>query len=291
MIRRAALIGAMLCAVTGADGRAASLKPAPAAPPPRRVVSLNPCLDAILMEVADPGQITALSHYSRQPSQSAVWAQARRFPFTHGSGEEIVALQPDLVLGSGMGAAELTHILPRLHIRQESFGVPSSIKASAAQVTRVAALVGHPERGVALNARIEAALAAAAPRPGEPRLHALIYEGHGLASGPHTLMDELMRRTGFDNLSPRYGLKRTMDVPLEQLIADPPQVLLSGRLSPDEPSWADRVLSHPALRTLAPHMLRESFPEQLMFCAGSVLIPAAAALWRARIDAEHGVSR
>jgi iron complex transport system substrate-binding protein len=80
-------------------------------------------------------------------------------------------------------------------------------------------------------------------------------------------------------------------VPLERLIADPPQVLLSGRLAPDEPSWADRVLSHPALRTLAPRMRRETFPETLMFCAGPVMIPAVEALARARGDAERGVSR
>jgi iron complex transport system substrate-binding protein len=272
--------------MTSAPGRSAPIEA-----PPRRVVSLNPCLDAILLQVADPAQIAALSRYSREPSQSAVAAAARRFPFTWGSGEEIVALKPDLVLISGAASPELRQVLPRLHIRQATFGLPETVDQSLAQVTRVAALVGHPERGAALNARIEAAFRAAAPRPGEPRLGALIYEYHGMASGPHTLMDELLRRTGFNNLAPRYGLAHTTDVPLERLIADPPQVLLAGRLAPDEPSWADRVLSHPALRTLAPRMRRETFPEQLMFCGGPTMIRAVQALARARADAERGVSR
>jgi iron complex transport system substrate-binding protein len=158
-------------------------------------------------------------------------------------------------------------------------------------VRRVAALVGHPDRGEALAARIQAALAAAAPKPGEPRLGALIYEYHGIASGPHTLVDELMRRAGFDNRAPAYGLARTGDVPLEQLVANPPQVLLAGRLAPGEPVWADRVLSHPALAALAPRMRRETFPETLMFCGGPSIIPAAAALARAREDALIGRSR
>jgi iron complex transport system substrate-binding protein len=274
----------------GASGVGAHAAPA-SDPPPKRVVSVNPCTDAILLDVADPGQIVALSRYSRQPSQSAVWRDARRFPATGGSGEEIVALRPDLVFGAGLDAAELAHVLPRLHIRQETFTVPETVADSEAQVARVAALVGHPERGAALNARIEAALAAAAPPPGTPRLRALIYEGQGMASGPGTLIDELMRRAGFENFAARYGLTHTMTVPLEKVIADPPQVLLSGRLSPGEPSWADRVLSHPALRRIAPHMLTESFPEPLLFCAGPVMIPALAALKQARIDAERGVSR
>ena len=281
-MRAAILIAAvLLLSCAGAQG----------AEPPQRVISLNPCLDAILLDVADPGQIAALSRYSRQPSQSAVYERARRFPFTYGSAEEIVALQPDLVLQSGMGGSQLAHVLPRLHIAQANFTVPYSIDGSMAQVSRIAALVGHADRGAALNLRIRAALAAAAPKQGERRFNALIYEYHGVASGPRTLMSELMKDAGFDNAAPDYGFKHTGDVPLERLIAHPPQVLLAGRLAPGEPTWADRVLSHPALKALQPHMLRESFPETLMFCGGPVMISAAAALAQARQDAERGISR
>jgi hypothetical protein len=45
------------------------------------IVSLNPCSDAILAEVADPGQVLALSHYSRDPRSSSMdVGLARRFP-------------------------------------------------------------------------------------------------------------------------------------------------------------------------------------------------------------------
>jgi iron complex transport system substrate-binding protein len=285
MGRALALLGlTLVCAI-------ASLPAMAATPIPRRVVSLNPCLDAILLSVADPAQIVALSHYSREPSQSAVAAEARRYPFTWGSAEEVVALRPDLVLTSGMGAAALTDILPRLGVREARFAVPATVAESLAQIARVAVLVGHPERGVALIARIRAALAAAAPRPGEPRLSALIYEYHGLASGPGTLMDALMKRTGFVNFAPRYGLRRTGDVPLDALIADPPQVLLAGRLAPNEPAWADRVLADPALHALGRDIKVETFPETLMFCGGPTLAPAASALAQARENALRGISR
>ena len=261
------------------------------AAPPRRIVSLNPCLDAILLDVADPGQITALSRYSREPSQSAVADRARGFAFTWGTAEEVIALKPDLVVTSGVGDAALNDLLPRLGARQAHFGVPETVADSLAQVRQVAALVGHPDRGEALVARIQAALAEAQPHPGQPRLGALIYQYHGLASGPHTLVDELMRRTGFDNLAPSYGLTHTGEVPLDAVVARPPQVLLAGRRAPGEPVWADRILSHPALRALAPRMRRETFPESLMFCGGPTLVPAVQALARARDDALAGVSR
>ena len=254
--------------------------------PPRRIVSLNPCLDAILLDVADPAQIVALSHYSTDPAEFAMADRARPYRHIWGDAEEVATLKPDLVLVSGVGAMQLMDVLPRLNIRYAAFTVPQTIDQSVAQVRQVAALVGHPERGDALVARIQAALKAAAPAPGEPRLSAVIFENRGLVSGPHTLASELMSRTGFDNAAPRYGLKQSVNLPIEQILADPPQVLLSGRLDPGEPSWADRVLSHPAVASLRGRMRKESFPETLLFCAGPVLIPAAAALARARRDAD-----
>jgi iron complex transport system substrate-binding protein len=104
-------------------------------------------------------------------------------------------------------------------------------------------------------------------------------------------VDELLRRTGFDNLAPRYGLRRTGEVPLDALVADPPRVLLVGRLAPGEPVWADRVLSHPVLKTMARRIRVETFPETLMFCGGPTLIPAAGALAEDREMALRGVSR
>ncbi|MBV8681398.1 MAG: ABC transporter substrate-binding protein, partial [Caulobacteraceae bacterium] len=169
-----------------------------------------------------------------------------------------------------------------------NFDVPSSVAQSEAQVRRIARLVGHPDRGEELVARIEAALAAAAPPPGTRRLSALVYVSQGFASGPGTLMDELMRRAGFDNALRRYRFTQSADVPLELVVADPPQVLLAGRLAPGEPTWADRVITHPALRAVAGRMKRETFPQTLLFCAGPVMIPAMQALSAARRGALDG---
>ena len=140
------------------------------APVPRRIVSLNPCLDAILLDVADPAQITALSRYSVHASEFAMAEEARSHRHISGSAEEVALLRPDLVLVSGMGAAPLMTVLPRLHIAYATFAVPSSVDESLAQVRRVAALAGHPGRGEALVARIRAAIrtGGASPRRAAP---------------------------------------------------------------------------------------------------------------------------
>jgi iron complex transport system substrate-binding protein len=269
--RRAALTGAAAFGLAGA-GRA----------PPRRIVSLNPCLDAILVAVADPAQIAALSHYSRQPLSSSVGPVARRFGYTHETAEEVIALSPDLVLASGHTAPPTRRALDRLGIPVATFGTPETVADSLAQVRRIADLAGRPEQGRAEAARIEAALAAAAPPPGAPAVRALVFQRNGFASGPNTLMDELLRRTGFRNAAVDYGARRSSDIPLELVVARPPAVLFSGETTPGAPSWGERVMRHPALQHLRGRIRIVTFPERLMYCGGPNLIEAARRLGEAR---------
>ncbi len=256
-----------------------------AAPPmtgrPRRVVSLNPCLDAILVQVADRAQIRALSHFAREPYGSTIADIARTLPFTYGTAEEVLALQPDLVL-TGYSSASMRNAMDRLNIPAAVFPVPETIADSLEQVRGVARLVGYPERGEALVGGIETALAAAIPEPGTRPLSALVFMPGGFVSGPGTLMDEMMSLAGLQNAAARYGLSRTANLSLERVIADPPDLLLSGEPYPGSPSRAERMMEHPALSRVGGQMRRAVFPERLLFCGGPVLIQTAAALGRAR---------
>ncbi len=248
------------------------------APAPRRVVSLNPCLDAILVEVADRSQIAALSHFSRSPHDSTIAALARTFPQSYESAEEVLVLRPDLVLASRHSSPATRAALARFGAPEELFGVPATVEASLEQVARVARLVGHAERGAALTARIRAALAAAAPPAGARPLSALVFQPTGLVAGRGTLMDDMLRRTGFVNVAARYGVTSWGVVSLERLLADPPAVLLSDAPEPGAPAWAERVVTHPALAAVAGRMARGVFPERLLYCGGPALIDSARTL-------------
>ena len=247
-----------------------------------RVVSLNPCLDAVLLQVADRAQIAALSHYARDAQQSTIAATARTYPITYESAEEVIALRPDVVLTASHSSPATRAALARLNIRTELFKVPNSWVENQEQIRRIAQAVGHPERGEALIARVEAAMAKGAPPPGTRPITALVFQPNGMAAGSGTLVDEMMRRAGFVNVAQRYGLKRWGNVSLERLLDDPPEVLLAGQAAPNAATWAERILVHPALAAVSPRMTRAVFPERLLYCGGPVLIDTAAALATAR---------
>jgi iron complex transport system substrate-binding protein len=273
-LTRRAAVGAGLAAGFTGGGAVARALP--------RVISLNPCLDAVLVHVADRAQIVALSHYARDPQQSSIAKVARTYPITYESAEEVIALRPDVVLTAAHSSPATRAALKRLKIRTELFKVPNSWIENQAQIRRIAEAVGHPDRGEALIARIETALAQGAPRPGVRPVTALVFQPNGFAAGHGTLVDEMMRRAGFVNVAERYGLKKWGNVSLERLLDDPPEVLLTGQAAPNAPTWAERILNHPALASVSPRMRRAVFPERLLYCGGPVLIDTAAALAAAR---------
>lgn len=257
-------------AIIGAGAALALLLAARADAVPRRVVSINPCIDAIMMQVADAEQIAAISHYSKDMRATSITAsQAARFAATSGTAEEIVALAPDLVLSGPHVEPATIAALRRLRIPLLQVSVPDTIAQSRQQVADVARAVGHPQRGAALIARMDAAVAAA--RTAAPPIDALIWQGGGLVPGTATLADDLLRASGFRNKSADYGLDKWDVLSLEPLLARPPQLLLTI----GETARADRMLGHPAMAQLSRRVAVRAWPERLLRCGGPTIIDAA----------------
>lgn len=254
------------CAAPPAGGAAGTLP---------TIVSLNPCTDAILTEVADPEQILAVSHYSHDPRATSMpLAQARRFAATGGTVEEVLALDPDLVVGSSFMAPATRAALGRLGLRVETVGIASTVADSTAQVRRLAGLVGHPARGEALVRRIEAALAAAQAEG--PAVSAVLWQPDGIVPGEGALVTELMARAGLANHSAARGMGQADYLSLERLLADPPRVLLVA--------GSERGQQHPALAAL-PDLQRARFDPALLYCGGPTIVRAVGRLAEIRSGA------
>ena len=233
------------------------------------IVSLNPCTDAILAEVAGPGQLLAISHYSKDPRASSMRpADAARYRSTGGTAEEVVALHPDIVVGSDFMAPATRAALQALGMKVVTFGIAHTVAESEAQVRDLAALAGEPARGEALVARIEAALAAAAPKGVRP-LEAALWQSGGIVPGENELVSDLLARTGFSSYSARRGMAQADYLALEQVVADPPQLLLVA--------GHERGQRHPVLGRLAAMQVRD-FDAALTYCGGPTIIRAAGRL-------------
>lgn len=239
-----------------------------AAPVPSRIVSNNPCVDAILAELVPTSRIAAISTYSHDARSTSVdlrWA--RRLPAIGDTAEEVVVAKPDLFLTGSLTSAATRLAVRRMGVRTIEIVVPQSVAESRAQVRTIAAAVGTRARGERLVARIDAAIASAATR--DKPVAALLWMSGGLVPGSGTFPDELLRRAGFSNASAGYGLRQWGTLPIEPVLRRPPAVVLS-------PSAAPHTLRHRLLRRLGTR--HAVFPEALLFCGGPTIVRAMARL-------------
>jgi iron complex transport system substrate-binding protein len=163
--------------------------------------------------------------------------------------------------------------------------VPETVAENKAQIAEIAARIGRVREGNMLNAKIDAVLEQA--RRGGPPVSALIWQGSGLVPGKGTLADELLTRTGFQNVSNMLGLQKWDILPLEGLLMQPPAVLLSGEADMNAGNAdGNRMLSHPALRKAAQRIHIANYPSNLLHCGGPVIIRAAARLAEVRRSLE-----
>ena len=265
-------------------------QPRPAGPAqnasPQRIVSMNPCVDTILMEVAEPAQIAAVSHYSHDPRATSVpmnWA--KHYPAVSGAAEDIIAVEPDLVIAGPHVSIQTIAALKRLGIPLMQVTVPETVEESKRQISDIAARIGQQQSGTLLNARIDAAMADA--RTNVRVIPALIWQGSGLVPGKGTLADELLIHTGFRNVSGTLGLKKWDIVSLEQLLSAPPAVLLAGQANMSAgDADANRMLSHPVLRKVGARIRVAHYPSSLLHCGGPIIIKSVARLAKVRRSLE-----
>lgn len=270
------LVALALAGCTAAPAREAAPPNAAKALP--TIVSLNPCTDAILAEVADPAQLLAISHYSQDPAGSSMdLATARQFRATGGSVEEVLALKPDLVVDGNFTPPATRAALERLGLKLEQVPIAATVPDSVAQVRHLAALAGHPERGEVLVRSIQGALAAS-KAPASAPVPALVWQGGGIVAGEGTLITALLAHTGFTNAAAARGLSQASHLPLEDMLAKPPRVILAAGNSHGE---EDRLLSHPALAGLK-GTTRAPLEPSLLWCGGPTIAKTLARLAEVR---------
>lgn len=221
--------------------------PAGAAAPAARIVSLNVCTDQILVDLVPKERIAAVSLLAADPSVSAATEAVRGLKLIHIAAEEVLAVDPDLVIAGEGWTPATVDLLQRLGRRVVVVPLATSLEGVREAVRVIAKAVGEEERGERLVANFDRRLAAVRSRPG-PRPTALAYQVNSLSAGPGSLLDAALDAAGFENLARQLPLGPAGRLPLETLVADPPDLIVLT-VAPDQfRTVAADNLRHPALR-------------------------------------------
>ena len=150
-------------------------------PKPRRVVSLNLCADQLVLALADRDQIAGLTRNAADRDMSAEAARTRGLRILTNSAEEILAIDPDLVIGMPARRSAAMGVLQGRHYATLDLKAAESLTQIEASIRRTAAALGHPQRGQALIAGMRRDLAGV-PRLGNGKV-AAYYQRRGFMTG------------------------------------------------------------------------------------------------------------
>jgi iron complex transport system substrate-binding protein len=242
-------------------------------------------VDELLLRLAEPRNVASVTWLSRDPSNSNVAELAGSIPVNHGLAEEIIPLQPDLVIAGIYTARPAVAMLKRTGTPLAEVGVPKNLAEVRQQIRDIAALIGEREKGESVVSAMDANLAALPAAPSSSRPRAIVLNPNGATVGKGTLVDEIMTRAGLTNVAAELAIDNYGQVPLEAVVASGADVLIVSASRDGPPALATDLLRHPALSALSDRTRVVVMPGRLWNCGGPAAVEAIGRLRRVADDA------
>jgi iron complex transport system substrate-binding protein len=251
----------------------------PVAQGQQRIASLNLCTDLLLLELVERERIVSLTYWAADPDLSYLAEQARGIALNHSLAEEIVPLEPDLVLAGQFSDVQVVTVLKRLGYRVEVLDVPLTLAGMRDHILAFGELVEEVERARQLADEIDAALQAAAWSGSERgRPLAAVYGPQGVSPGRDTLLNDLLNLAGYRNLAAELGIESYGTLSLEDLVMADPDLLVLDNVASNRDSIAHHALRHPVLRRQFAEKPVIQLPPKWSVCVGPTVVDAVRVL-------------
>ena len=215
---------------------------------PQRVVSQSVGTDELLLALAEPGQIAALSHISHEGAFNPVAEEARRFPALRDSdAESVLRFRPDLVLAASYTRPETLALLKRAGVRLVVLDRFDTLEDVYASLRLLGRELGQEGRAEEVITHCQAQVAALAARlKGVKPVRVLGAGLYPFTPGMDTTFQELCDHAGALNVAAEAGLRGHAPTPSEKLLVWNIDVLVAA----GDPNIRARLGELPCYRVL-----------------------------------------
>ncbi len=238
---------------------------------PKRIVSLSVCADQYLLGMVEPHQIAALSEDAHNPRISLQHEKAKDIPTTRGSAEEILLLNPDLVIANRWRGVKTTEILRQSDIPVLMLSLPVTFEDIQAETHKVAQALGEEERAETLLSDLKQALNG--QDQAKTQTAAYFMPG-GYSAGQNTFVETVIHAAGYRNLASELGMKGWSSLSLEELVLDKPDLLVMSFFKRGRHSLSTRLRQHSALQEFIKTTPVIDVPDKYWACGGWFLFEA-----------------
>ncbi len=254
---------------------------------PMRVVSINLCTDQLAMLVAEPGQLLSVSSLALDRNSSVMVEQAKNYLINHAKAEEVIRLKPDLVLAGIYTSKNTISLLKRLGVRVELFAPDSGFDTIREKILRLGLVLDQEDRAKQIVHVFDMRLSEIEEQQPKERKVLADYEPNSFTGGVGTLAHSMIKAAGFLHLGEELGLVgSTVKMPLETLIRNNPDYIMTWSQWSGGQARATEVLGHPALDAWFGPERRITVDTAHWICGGPFTLDAVAALQRIYLDKE-----
>jgi len=239
----------------------------------RRVVSINLCTDQLLLLVGKPDQIISLSFLAQNADISVMVDKARNYPVNHGLAEEILPLQPDMVL-AGRYTSRYTVAL----LKEQGFNIlvldpARGVQDIIANLRAVGKAIGRSGFAEKLIRKIRTEK----NYPQAPE-RVILYGASGSTAGYPSLGDAAVSKAGYVNIATELGIGSWGYLGIEGLLRSNPDLIVFQRSGKSIPSMARQLLDHPALTNSNLPSRRMDLGKSELICGTPALFSAVRAI-------------
>ncbi len=240
---------------------------------PSRVISMNLCSDELVLRLADRSNIAAITSSSLVPDISSVVDLAQGLTTTKGTLEEVITLDPDLVI-AGRYDSQKINILKKLGINVMSVGIAKNFDDLKKNIREIASVLEEEEKGDALIKDMDNRLKKIQNQKTSP-VNGVFYRTGGLTAGEDSIINDMMVSAGVNNIATQFSTRSARHIEMENLIIGNPELIIFSNYKIDAPTVRRALLTHPAIRKGFSGLREVYLPSQYLICGSPATIDAA----------------
>ena len=160
----------------------------------KRIVSTNLCVDALLIALIGTKDVVAVSSVAGDPRYSLIADEVKSLQKVNFNAEAIYALKPSLVLASNFSSAKTRLALTKLGLEVKLVNYAHSIRDVENNLNYLGELLGASTKAAELIKTIQATKHRL---ENKVTLEALQYSANKYVNGQHSLIGDILRRSGF----------------------------------------------------------------------------------------------
>ncbi len=222
---------------------------------PVKIVSATLASDEILLALVGASRLTAITANASDPTQSNIADAAKAIPGKLGTPldpEPIVALHGDLVIAGPFTDQGVIKQLKDAKLPVFLLGSFNNVKDIENNIKLLGQAVGEEQKAEQMVSDMDARLKTIADAVKNVKpLTVMYYSPDGYASGPGSMIDEVIVRAGGINAVTAGGVKEPYPQLNDEFVvkADPDVILLAG-FNSYAPGFVDKFNNNPNFKTL-----------------------------------------